>query len=381
LVPVKKQVAMFSHRVFFVFAFAALSLLSPVVALVDLFVAYTSAAPDCYRQPILVVIDSMHLLAFAEGRTNGFCSGAADGKNSSIWLRRSDDGGASWTPGVMLYDSPPMPDYLSAVYDAKAHRVILLIMTSPNMQMVSDDGGVTWTKPTAAVVKLPPSVVSATPGVAHGLQIDGALCVEPTCDGQTGRLVVAFVCHAAKTSQILGDVSCPGCFSCLATSDDSGMTWTVAPGAVSTQDGSREASVVQLLSSARGGGRGAVIYATERNMGATPGHRWHAISFDGASSLTSFGDDPSIPDGDTKNWTGIVAGATRVGASVHIFTPQAPGERADLARFSSTDEAQTWSAGSLVLAGPAGYSDAGSINETHGAGAFRFLVVLVKFYE
>jgi hypothetical protein len=69
----------------------------------------------------------------------------------------------------------------------------------------------------------------------------------------------------------------------------------------------------------------------------------------------------------TANWTGIVAGAARVGDSIFIATPQAAHARADLALFRSDDEAATWSAGALFLAGPAGYSDAGALNATHGA--------------
>jgi len=88
---------------------------------------------------------------------------------------------------------------------------------------------------------------------------------------------------------------------------------------------------------------------------------------DGGSSLSNFGVDPSIPDGVTKNWTGIVAGAARVGAGIYISTPQAIGERADLALFRSVDEAKTWGDGMLFLSGPAGYSDMGALNETHGA--------------
>ena len=352
-------------------------LFAPALSLIDLFVAYAATSPSCYRQPVLVILNSSFVLAFAEGRDNGsYCSGAADGTNSSIWVRRSTDGGVSWSDSAMIYDAPPQPDYYSAVYDAQRSRVIVLIQTSPTMQIISDDAGVSWSKAGPAHVILPPKY-SATPGVAHGIQIVPSLCIEPTCGGLTGRLIVAFVCHATATATTttpndknLGDVSCKGCFSCLATSDDSGDTWTIATAAVSTQEGSREASIVQLNANIRAGSSGSkpIIYATERNMGITPGFRWHAISFDGANSFTSFGTDPMIPDGDTKNWTGIVAGATRVGNSVNIFTPNRTGARADLTRFTSVDEAVTWSPGVLFLQGPAGYSDAGELDADRGAG-------------
>lgn len=102
-----------------------------------------------------------------------------------------------------------------------------------------------------------------------------------------------------------------------------------------------------------------------------PGHRWHAVSTDSGASFDEFGLDPSIPDVDTPDWTGIVAGATRVGNSIFIATPMAPATRADLALYRSYDEAVSWGAGNVFLAGPAGYSDAGALNATLGALVFE----------
>lgn len=66
-----------------------------------------------------------------------------------------------------------------------------------------------------------------------------------------------------------------------------------------------------------------------------------------------------------------MAGAARVGDSIFFSTPQAPGQRADLALFRSNDEAASWGAGKLFLAGPAGYSDLVALNSTHGALVFE----------
>ena len=339
---------------------------------IDLYEAYSGVPgfPTCFRQPVLTVINATHYLAFAEGRDNGYCSGGADGDNSSIWVRTSGDGGSTWTPAAMLYDAPPMPDYLSAVFDARSGRALLFIQTSPNLVTHSDDAGATWSKPSPINITLPHGV-TASPGVAHGIQVSGALCSEPSCGGAAGRLIVAWVCHKKTPPRPIGsrsDISCAGCYTCLAVSDDGGKTWEVGASAVSTQEGSREASLVQLPHSSHPSGTGgAVIYATQRNMGATPGHRWHSISVDSGSSLSIFGEDPSLPDVVTKNWTGIVAGAARIGETVVVSTPKAQAERADLALFSSVDSAATWDAGQLLVQGPAGYSDMQAINGTHGA--------------
>ena len=41
--------------------------------------------------------------------------------------------------------------------------------------------------------------------------------------------------------------------------------------------------------------------------------------------------------------------------------------RADMGVFVSHDQARTWSSGTLLLKGPAGYSDAGALDATHAA--------------
>ena len=332
-----------------------------------LFAAYVGY-PPCFRQPLVVALNASALVVFAEGRNNSYCSGSADGSNSSIHTRFSADGGATWSPPQELLHAPPQPDYLSAVANPATGAVHLFVQSA----LTSRDGGATWSAPAPVKVAVPAGY-TATPGVASGIALDGALCAEPTCGGAAGRLVVAWVCHKAKApaaARRVGDVSCVGCFSCLATSDDDGATWTIS--AVTTQEGSREAALAQLAAAAVPGAAGAVVYASERNMGAAPGARWHAVSADSGKTFSRVGNDPALPDGDTKNWTGICAGLARGGAGTLLFsTPMAAGARADLGLFRSTDEAASWSAGALFAAGPAGYSDLTAVNATHAAIIFE----------
>jgi photosystem II stability/assembly factor-like uncharacterized protein len=337
---------------------------------VTLFAAY-AGYPPCFRQPLVVALNASALVVFAEGRNNSYCSGAADGSNSSIHSRFSADGGATWSPPQELLHAPPQPDYLSAVANPATGSVHLFVQSAPNVQLTSRDGGATWSAPAPVKVALPAGY-TATPGVASGIVLDGALCAEPTCGGAAGRLVVAWVCHKAKApgARRAGDVSCAGCFSCLATSDDDGDTWAIS--AVTTQEGSREAALAQLAAAAVPGAPGAVVYASERNMGAAPGARWHAVSADSGKTFSRVGNDPALPDGDTKNWTGICAGLARGGAGTLLFsTPTAAGARADLGLFRSTDEGASWSPGALFAAGPAGYSDLTAVNATHAAIIFE----------
>jgi len=334
--------------------------------------------PTCYRQPVLIIIDPQNLIAFVEGRNNSYCSGTADGSPSSIRLRRSNDGGITWSsPEQVLYTGKC--DFLAAVQDFKTGRTHLFIQAPPtgSLYTYSDDKGVTWSSPEPGKIK-GPSGYTWTPAVAHGIQISGEYCEEPTCNGLTGRLVISFVCYTKKAedlqNQVESDTACPGCYTCLAVSDDQGATWTIHPEAVSKQEGSREASIVQLRSSVHKT-KNPVIYATERNLGDDTGFRIHAISVDGGTSFSIFGSDKELPDSKVTNWTGIVAGAARVVRGeeqlVVFTTPMQKTARANMGIFVSSDETETWGSGKLYFSGPAGYSDTWQLNSTHVAILFE----------
>lgn len=117
---------------------------------------------------------------------------------------------------------------------------------------------------------------------------------------------------------------------------------------------------------------GAVIYASERNLGAHTGVRMHAVSLDGGRSFSAArsGYDPTVPDVVTANWTGVVAGMARFNGQLALSTPAARGERADLSLWlgSSTGKGGVaWGAAPSrsLWAGPAAYSDLMQLNQTH----------------
>jgi hypothetical protein len=390
---------------------------------------------------VLLVLPSGTLLAFAEGRNNTYCSGTNDGNNSTIVLKRSLDAGTSWGPLAFVYTRKGV-DYLAAVYDVVTDTVHLMLQVNGTLAvwLTSPDRGISWSEPSTLDFPLG-NFSSAVPSVAHGIQLSGGLCPDGSWGGTQGRLVIPFVCHGdgsgggsmrgdgrrsggarpitreralrqqrpARAASLRASMACPGCYSCLLLSDDHGASWQL--GAASTQEGTRESGVVQLRvsGSARSsagannspkslgaGTSTAALYVSERNMGATPGHRLHARSTDGGASFSAFGAD-SIPDADTGNWTGVVAGVTRFdplplrplageraqgaagrtietqrghgargspdsGSLILISTPASLTARQDLAIYVSADEATTWSAGTVISAGPAGYSDMGQLN-------------------
>jgi hypothetical protein len=102
------------------------------------------------------------------------------------------------------------------------------------------------------------------------------------------------------------------------------------------------------------------------------------VSTDGGSSFNGqfYAYDNGIPDSVVTNWTGIVAGGSRFDTGdgirrVVITTPANPTARADYTVYLSLDETKSWSAGTLLVPGPAGYSDALQLNSTHLAVVFE----------
>lgn len=349
---------------------------APSMTSMPLFEAY-KGYPPCFRQPVLVPlgVGSGAVLALAEGRNNSYCSGTNDGTHSTIVARRSADGGRTWSALAFVYTLRSI-DFYSAVYDEARAQLHLMLQVNGSLtvHLTSADGGASWSAP--ATIAFPTGAfASAISGVGHGLQLRGDLCSEATCGGAAGRLLIPFICktkadRAGVRPATTRDIACAGCYTCLLASDDGGASWRIA--AASTQDGTREAGAVQLASAAYGVAGAAVVYASERNMGATTGFRQHALSLDSAASIASVGDDAGIPCGSDANWTGIVAGVARWrgapaggAAVVAITTPASPTSRNDLALYTSTDEARTWSAGTVLVPGPAGYSDAAELNATH----------------
>ena len=215
------------------------------VAVTPLFTAYRGF-PDCARQPLLLATPT-ELIAFFEGRPGIYpttlCSGTfyPDAPDFPIYSRVSSDGGASWAPPLNI--TRGNLDFLVAVHDARRRAVHLLVQSgdSGTIALESLDGARSWSAPRALNISAP-GFASLIPGVGHGIQLEGRLCGEPTCGGRAGRLVVPFV--ATRDGPVSNDTACGTCASALVFSDDGGRAWQL--GAVSEQNGSREASIAQL---------------------------------------------------------------------------------------------------------------------------------------
>ena len=313
----------------------------------------------CFRQPAIVAAGSA-LLAFAENRNVSACApemlgGAAEARAAhpeevgSLQLRRSTDGGESWTPMQSLHVGNI--DFYSVVYDAKASTVWLMLQASGVAVLSSKNAGATWETSmldAESVKGAPPGIGLSGPAVGHGIQISPSLCGSSPC-AEAGRLVLPMVCNNATAKGSHSDRGCTTCNSCLLISDDAGKSWSI--GAVG-QQGTRESQIVQVRSQAKA----AMIYGSERNMGATPGHRDYAISVNGGSSYVRTGTDKVLTEPKTAHWTGIVGSVVRLGDKILYSGPASKTLRAVMTIHTSTD-GSSWDAGKVLWESYAGYSD------------------------
>lgn len=104
-----------------------------------------------YREPILLTAGKGVVLAIATGKGG---TGWSDREPNNLVVKRSADHGRTWGPPQIILDrstgdSGISFNPLAAVYDARKGRVILLIhefQTRRNVQIQSDDEGLTWSK-------------------------------------------------------------------------------------------------------------------------------------------------------------------------------------------------------------------------------------------
>ncbi|MFJ9038334.1 exo-alpha-sialidase [Streptomyces sp. NPDC102406] len=313
----------------------------------------------CYRIPAVVETTAGTLLAFAEGRTND-CSDAGD---IDIVVKRSEDGGRTWSPLQVVNEGAgdthgnPAP-----VVDRRTGRILLAETyntglpgggncpvpcdRTPHLQY-SDDDGRTWSAPRDLSGELlPPDFNSwyAT-GPVHGVQL--------TRGRHRGRLVFTVNAETWDGSRITTN------HAALMVSDDHGAHWRV--GAKDSwpvaDDGTfRQKPSEMTLAELPDG----TLYVSGREQDGTDlGHRTHAVSRDGGESFAR--PFAALPDLYTPQVQGSVL---RVGGSggrrLLLACPGDPDRRRTMTVRSSYDGGRTWDSfdrGTVVTTDWSGYSD------------------------
>jgi len=320
-----------------------------------LFKASQDPGYACFRIPAVVKTTEGTLLAFAEGRVLN-CGDAAD---IDIVVKRSSDGGRTWSPLQVVNEGGgdthgnPAP-----IVDRETGRILLAETyntgrtdsascsvpcdRTPHLQY-SDDDGLSWSQPRDLSDEiLPPNWNSwyAT-GPVHGIQL--------TRGRHAGRLVFGVNTETWNGSRVTANNAA------LITSDDGGDHWDI--GATDSWpiagDGTFRQKPSEMTLTERTDG--SVLVSGREQDGTDLGHRTQAVSRDGGDSFTApFRDIPDL-------YTPQVQGSSlRLGDRILLSCPGDPDRRRTMMIRSSYDGGRTWDSvdrGTVVTTDWSGYSD------------------------
>ncbi len=311
------------------------SLAVAIVSLQTIFTvdpADTSRTVSCYRIPALAVTPGGSLIAAIDERVPS-CGDLKWNRDINIVIRRSTDGGITWSPAVRVAD---FPDGQSAsdpsmITDPATGNVWLFYNfmdhdAAPGIYrfhvMSSEDNGLTWSEPTDITSQVAPDdweedFMFLTSG-------QGTVT-------RDGRMLHTMV-NLDKGLHLI-------------ESTDHGASWHLLPAAITPAD---ESKILELpdgrwMISSRVNGQGC---------------RHIHISEDNGRTWTGF-PEPQLPD---PGCNGAIAfypffNTTDPAGCLLSVNAADPDDRADLTLRYSLDQGLTWSDGLLLHEGDCGYSD------------------------
>lgn len=310
---------------------------------------------DTYRIPAVVTTTEGTILAFCEGRKDH----GGDAGDIDILLKRSEDGGATWTDQQVIWDDggntcgnpcPVVDEETGDVFLLMTHNlgtdhesdIITGTATSTRTVWVakSSDDGRSWTEPeniTDGTKKEEWGWYATGPGT--GIQIKHG--------PRKGRLVIP--CdhsYDEPEGNLRGGPYEYGAHAIY--SDDHGQTWQLSE---PIRPKVNECQMVELAD-----GNGTLLMNMRSYFDR--GYRTHSYSYDGGITWTAPEDAPPLvepvcqasilrygwPEGDKK-------------ASVLLFlNPASTSRRHNMTIRASFDEGKTWPAIKTLFTGPSAYS-------------------------
>ncbi|WP_193210991.1 sialidase family protein [Luteolibacter marinus] len=311
----------------------------------DLFVGTGKAPRHTYRIPTLAVTSRGTLLAFAELRRNG----AADHGDIETVMRRSTDGGRSWSEEVVLQDfGPDTIGNACPIVDPATGDVLLLTSWThvpeskteggfgPNARHLylsrSHDDGLTWSRPEDITRQVKdPAWSWFVPGPGKGSVIS---------KGQhQGRLVIGVNHREAD-----------GYRAHAIYSDDSGKSWKS-----SSTYAALHTNECELAELANGD-----LMLNMRNHGSPKRDRAVAISKDGGETWGETVWDTQLPE--PQCMAAFVRHSLPAGDKPGLLlfcNPASRKGRENLTLRGSTDEGKTWPLAKVIKEGDAAYSHLG----------------------
>ncbi|MEV5707502.1 sialidase family protein [Actinoallomurus sp. NPDC052274] len=335
---------------------------------------------SAFRIPAVVETRSGDLLAFAEGRSDGL----GDAGNIDTVVKRSTDGGCTWSPLRVVQDSGPNTSGNPAPVVTASGRIVLLTTynagSATETQILrgqvppedsrrvfvqySDDEGTTWSAPReiTAAAKLPNWRWYAT-GPGHATRL--------THGPHRGRLVVPAnhsIAPPAGSSDLGSEAKYYGGHDLY--SDDNGRTWHIGyvDDVPDGQVNVNETTATELPD-------GRVYFNTRDQNGTAPGNRADAYSLDGGRTLRQpFRPQPALAGPVVEGSVLQVRGRK---APLLFAGPADPSKRAVMTVRASRDGGVTWRSALTLSQLPASYSDlvqidartVGLLYETGTAGA------------
>ncbi|HUT25069.1 MAG TPA: sialidase family protein [Sumerlaeia bacterium] len=328
------------------------------------------------RIPALIVTKRGTLLAFAEGREGG------DSGDIDTLLRRSEDGGRTWSEAQVVWDDGPNTcGNPCPVVDRETGRVFLLSTwnrgddhegtiirgTSKDTRRVfichSDDDGKTWSKPrdiTASAKRKEWGWYATGPGV--GIQLERGI--------NRGRLVIPCDNSYPDAEHPVIDGKF-GYGSHVIYSDDRGETWHISD---LIRPGCNESQAVELAD--------GTLMINMRSYNKK-GCRAVATSADGGRTWSEIRHAADLPESVCQASFLRLSTERDGGRNRLLFSNPAVTEgRSRMTVRVSCDEGQTWPASKLLHGGPAAYSclavlpdgDIGCFYEAGERGAYETMV-------
>lgn len=296
---------------------------------------------NTYRIPSVIATSKGTLLAFAEGRR----AGAGDAGDIDLVVKRSADGGATWSPMQVIGDNGPNTfGNPCPVLDTRTGTIWLLTTQNPGTSrerdiiagtaagtrtvwvMKSDDDAATWSDPTeitSSVKRADWTWYATGPGV--GIQT------------RMGRLVIP-ANHAEAGSGISR--------SHMFFSDDGGRSWHIG---ASAEAGTNESQVVELAD-------GRLLLNMRNHPPKPPNVRMIATSTDAGQTLSATVADTALiePPAQASILRLSLAGARD--RNRLLFANPASAKRERMTVRLSYDEGASWPVSRVLHEGPSAYS-------------------------